>query len=127
MPRVACLAALLALAGCLGAGGGPPVGPPPPEPLRVPSLAAVVLDATFPGYEFEPSIRVDGDGRIYVTAPSGNLWRSDDGGATYARLGERTCSFEGAEAPGCAFEAYRTGLDTGGDGALAIDSRGSLY
>lgn len=78
----------------------PPVRGPP-------AFAAVTVDPSFRGGE--PNVAVGPDGRVYVAAlggPSG-VWRSDDGGATFARV---------SSIPG-----------QNGDSDIALDDDGTVY
>lgn len=119
-PLAPVLLALL-LAGCAAPGGTvAPAGGQAAEAAPFSFLPSVVLSTEGAGYE--PSVEVDRDGAVYVTAAawSGDrgaqlaswLWRSADGGATWAPL----------PSP---LDAQRRlpGLE----GDLALDGEGRLY
>lgn len=72
----------------------------------------------------EPSVAVAQDGTIYVVTPI-ELWRSDDGGLTYARLGKLACPSGLPACPG--LEQYETGLVGSGDASLAVTKDGTVH
>lgn len=111
-----CLVALLLMAGCSGQSddkGSPdadddaqdPAAVLPTGPLGTTALAEVLVADRSGGAE--PNLAVAPDGTLYVANP-GELWRSDDGGATWTAVGVGQ-------------------LDGGGDGDIAIDAAGNVY
>ncbi len=76
----------------------------------------------------EPNIAAAPDGTLYITTPL-QLWRSTDGGVTYAALGQPACPVFQVQSPACAapLEQKNPGLDGGGDGDIAVDGTGRLH
>lgn len=72
----------------------------------------------------EPGVAVAPDGAVYVTTPIA-LWRSDDGGRTYERLGAPSCLTP--VGPLCAQEGPNPGLRGGADASLAVGPTGTLH
>lgn len=132
---LALLAILAFVAGCVK-----PATPTTPTPVTgaasaLAFLPAVSVDKT--RIASEPSIKVAGDGIIFVSAPTGQvkyatrpqdalveadkgigqsgIWRSKDGGATFQFLA------------GFGPTSYHSALPGGGDSDLAIDSKGTIY
>ncbi|MCA1814170.1 MAG: glycoside hydrolase [Halobacteriales archaeon] len=134
---VALVLVAIGLAGCVSQNPVEPVrnalaGVPLLGPALQPSGprfgAPVVVDEAFGATE--PSLAIDREGRIFVAAPagispasgdplahaySGQFWRSDDGGKTFAHL------------PGIGAAGLYGPSIGGGDSDIAVDAAGGLY
>lgn len=99
----ATLVFLLVMAGCVGT--KPPADPPPATPPWFDFADPVVPTPAPDGYGSEPSILATRDGSLYVVTVLGSaqargdgLWKSRDGGATWAYLGKPDYPFGGGDA-----------------------------
>lgn len=93
-----------------------------PELVAPTFLAPIDLGSVTLGAE--PSVAVAPDGTVYVTTPLA-LWRSDDGGKTYAALGKPFCPQGLPACPG--LEESDPGLVDGGDASLAVTKDGTVH
>lgn len=126
----------LATAGCLNATNAPEGAETAAAALA--SRPALVAPEWLPSVHLgtvaggaEPSIAVAPDGAVYITTPL-NLWRSEDGGATYEWLGTPYCAnllpVGGLpDPPACVVEERDPGMQGGGDADLAITPDGRLH
>jgi hypothetical protein len=121
--------ALALLAGCVAA---PAAQQAPASPTGVadgarpdvsaPTFATPVLLGTVT-LGSEPNVAVHGP-HVWVSTPL-HLWRSEDGGKTFAAIGKDACP---AGLPACGPLASKNpGLQGGGDGALLAAPNGTLY
>jgi len=110
----------------------------PPSPVRTPiyqagSFSFGTPKQLLPGnpvlgfQDVEPEIKVDIFGNIYVTAiegvPAGvDLWKSTDGGTTFAYLGQP----DGAQCPAGQTCTNDAGVG-GGDDSIDVSTGGYLY
>jgi hypothetical protein len=126
---------LTAVAGCVQQTPSPAAPSPVAQATTLSFLPAVTVDGA--RIASEPSIKVMGDGMIFVSAPTGQvkyatrpqdalteadkgigqsaIWRSKDGGATFQFLA------------GLGPSSYHDTLPGGGDSDLAIDGKGTIY
>ncbi|MFA5943658.1 MAG: sialidase family protein [Candidatus Thermoplasmatota archaeon] len=110
------LAALVMVAALAGCAASPPSDGPSDSttetspPLAETALGSLALPEVLVSDRMggaEPNLAVAADGTLYVSNP-GELWRSDDDGASWNEVGAGL-------------------LDGGGDGDIALDAAGNVY